>query len=605
MDKAKIAALREKAIHLPETPGVYMMKDAGGEVIYVGKAKNLKNRVTSYFTAVESHNRKTYALVSNIDRFDVMKTRTEMEALLLERNLIKEYMPQYNVLLRDDKGLCYIELVEGRFPVLRVADRKPSAKVFFGPYYTKGTAKSLLDSAGRVFMLPECGKVVPKERPCLCYHIGRCLGPCAGKVSEKDYAEAVDGAVRFLKGDTEGVAKKLTSEMEKASERLDFEKAAFYRDRLAALEKIGDSQKIIFKEAKSVDAVGVVRSESNMAVCVLPVRNGVMLSATLDVPTAADGDSSLLFQFLLSHYSSAEALPRKIYLSEPLSEAELFSDFLFEKTGKKISLTVPKKGSTGDSILSYSLENAKEYLIGYEQNWQRSERAADDLYRLLGLETAPRRIEMFDISHTAGSDTVGGMTVFEDFKPKKSDYRRFAIAADTAGDDAAATREMISRRLDDYISGKEGFTVLPDLILADGGRAQMNIIAAEVEKRGLSVPVAGLKKDSHHRTKSLVTEASEIRLADRRELWTELSRMQDEVHRFAISYHKQKRSQSVKGLTLQKIEGMGPKKARLVLARFKSMTALRAASEEEILSVKGLDKKTAKSLADALKNGEI
>lgn len=604
MKNERIAKLKEKAVNLPLTPGVYIMKNAEGKVIYVGKAKNLKNRVSSYFTRIESHNRKTYALVSQIESFDVMKTKTELEALLLENNLIKEYMPQFNILLRDDKGVCYIRLSRDEFPVFEIVNHKPQGE-FFGPYYTRGTAKALIDSAGRAFMLPECSRVTKKERACLCRHLGRCTAPCVSAVSKAEYLEQVESAVKFLKGDTDAVIKFLTDKMEAASEHLDFEKAAFYRDRLLAVNRIKESQSIIFKEDKNVDGVSVIRSESNVAVSVLPIRNGSMLSATSFVPAAADGDGSVLFEALIAYYGSAVSFPKRIYLSEPLEELELFKAFLAEKTGKSIAVTVPKSNSVGANILSYASEAAKEYLIGFEKSWGLSERAGEELMRYLGLSRPPHRIEMYDISHTAGSDTVGAMTVFEDFKPIKSDYRRFAVKAEVNKDDTAALYEVISRRLDDHLEGKEGFSVLPDLFIADGGEAQREVIARALFERGISLPVAGLKKDSHHRTKSLVTEVNEVKLSSNRELWTVLTRLQDEVHRFAISYHKSKRSSSVKGLSLQKIEGVGPKKARLILSHFKTLANLREASESEIASVKGLDKKTAKLLFEAIQKGEI
>ena len=604
MKNERIEKLKEKAVNLPLTPGVYIMKDVEGKVIYVGKAKNLKNRVSSYFTRIEAHNKKTYALVSHVESFDVMKTKTELEALLLERNLIREHMPQFNVLLRDDKGVCYIRLTKDEYPVFEIVNHKPSGE-FFGPYYTRGTAKALLDSAGRTFLLPECNKVTKKERACLCHHLGRCTAPCVNAVSKEEYLEQIENAVRFLKGDTDAVVALLTEKMELAAERLDFEKAAFYRDRLLAVNKIKESQSIIFKEDKNAHGVAVIRSESNLAVSVLPVRNGLMLSATSFVPSAADGDGSLFFEALIAYYGAITEPPKRIYLSEQLDEIELFKAFLFEKFNKNIPVSVPKAGSVGATIVSYAMGAAKEYLIGFEKSWGESERAAEDLMRLLGLSFAPKRIEVYDISHTAGSDTVGAMTVFEDFKPQKSAYRRFAVKADVNKDDTAALYEVISRRLDDYLSGKEGFSVLPDLFIADGGEAQRNTVAKALSERGITVPVAGLKKDSHHRTKSLVTEVNEVKLASYRELWTALTRLQDEVHRFAISYHKQKRSSGVKGLSLQKIEGIGPKKARLILSHFKTLSALREATREDIFSVKGLDKKTAKLLWEAVEKGEI
>ncbi len=605
MKNERLSFLREKSMNLPKTPGVYIMKNAEGKVIYVGKAKNLKNRVSSYFTKIESHNRKTYAMVSQVFDFEIMKTKTELEALFLEKNLIKENMPQYNVLLRDDKGVCYIALSNDEFPVLYITSKKPAGNNFFGPYYTRGTAKALIDCANRVFLLPECKKVSKRQRGCLLSQLGRCQAPCLSAVSKENYAVSLTGAIKFLKGDTDKVISFLTEKMNGASELLDFEKAAFYRDRLLAVNKIKETQGIIFKTAKNADGISIVKSEKNIAVSILPIRKGLMLSAVLAVPEAADGDDSLIFNYLTSYYSEKENIPQRIYLSEEIPEMELFKDFINEKSGKSISVSLPKQSTDGDKILSYSTENAKEFLIGYEQSWSLNERAGEELLRLAGLEKYPHLIEMYDISHTAGADTVGGLTVFSDFRPKRENYKRFSVKANTTSDDTAALKEVICRRLDDYLAKKDGFETLPDLFIADGGKAQLTVIQNALFERKINVPIIALKKDSHHRTKSLITEVSEIELKNYRELWTVMTKLQDEVHRFAISYHKAKRSQSVRGLSLQNVDGVGPKKARLILAHFKTMSALRASSKQELLSVKGLDKKTALKLFEAIESGKI
>lgn len=600
-ENTKLTLLREKAMKLPLTPGVYIMKNKSGKIIYIGKAKKLKNRVSQYFGSQNRHSTKVRKMVENVDDFDYILTDTEFEALVLECSLIKQNMPKYNILLKDDKGYSYIKITRGEWGTITPCFRKDDEKAeYLGPYTGNYSVTNAVDQACEIFRLPTCGKQFPRDinrlaRPCLNYFISRCSGVCAGKISKEEYRESLEGAIEFLKGGSAKLLRELKAEMEAASKALEFEKAAKLRDKIKAIERIASRQKVVVRDSVEEDVFALVESGEKACLAVLSFRDGLLVGSEHFILTSCE---DMRQQAITRFYSMERYIPSLIVVDEEIADSELISEYLSEKKGKKVSITVPKRGEKA-KVLEMCLSNAAQKLGEHLGKTGRETAVLDEMKKLLGLAKTPEYIEAYDISHTAGSDNVAGMIVFKNGRPYKKAYRRFAVKSFDGQDDYGSMREVISRRFNRYIEEREsgeGFGVLPDLILLDGGEGQVNAVKPVIEAFGLDVPVFGMVKDSSHRTRAITADGREIAISAVRQVFTLVSSIQEEVHRFAITYHKEKHGKGLLSTRLTAIEGIGKKKAELLIKHFRSMSALSEASTEKLSEVKGISKKDAENI---------
>lgn len=600
-----IGELRKKSMKLPLTPGVYIMKNSGGEVIYVGKAKALKNRVSQYFGSQHNHTLKVRKMVENVFDFDYILTDSEFEALVLECSLIKQYSPKYNILLKDDKGYSYIRVSKGDWPkITAVKQMKNDGARYIGPYTGAFSVTSSVDEALKIFMLPQCSKSFPKEigkgRPCLNYFIKQCSAPCAGKINCRDYNEAVNSAIKFLQGDSGKVIAELTAEMEAAAEELDFERAAKLRDRINSIKKVNEKQKVAGSEVKEQDVFAIAQSEEKYCLSVLRFYDGRLRDNQWfllnEIETLPEARRELIMRF----YSMGKTIPRRVTLDGEVNDRELLEQWLTENCGHKVELVVPQRGRQLE-IVEMCRNNAAQKLALSMGRSGKTTAALDELTRLLNLPKPPVMIESYDISHTAGSDNVAGMVVFKNGLPFKQNYRRFAIKGFDGQDDYGSMAEVISRRLNRYIEEKdrgEGFGILPDLILLDGGIGQVNAVKPVIEAFGFDIPLYGMVKDSKHRTRAIASDGGEIAINSKRQAFTLVSTIQEEVHRFAVSYHRQKHGKSALNGTLTKIEGIGEKKAKALLKQFKTISAIKTANVDELCKAEGINRATAQKVYD-------
>jgi len=600
-ENTKLTLLREKAMKLPLTPGVYIMKNKSGKIIYIGKAKKLKNRVSQYFGSQNRHSTKVRKMVENVEDFDYILTDTEFEALVLECSLIKQNMPKYNILLKDDKGYSYIKITRGEWGTISPCFRKDDENAdYLGPYTGNYSVTNAVAQACEIFRLPTCSKKFPRDinrlaRPCLNYFISRCSGVCAGKISKEEYSENLEGAIEFLRGGSGKLLRELRGEMEEAAESLDFEKAAKLRDKIKAIERIAARQKVVVKDSVEEDVFALVESGEKACLAVLSFRDGLLVGSEHFILTVCE---DMRQQAITRFYSMGRYIPSLIVIDEEISDSELIGEYLSEKKGKKVNITVPKRGEKA-KVLEMCLSNAAQKLGEHLGKSGRETAVLDELRKLLSLERTPEYIESYDISHTAGSDNVAGMVVFKNGRPYKKAYRRFAVKSFDGQDDYGSMREVISRRFNRYMEEKEsgeGFGRLPDLILLDGGEGQVNAVKPVIEAFGLNVPVFGMVKDSSHRTRAITADGEEIAINSLRQVFTLISSIQEEVHRFAITYHKEKHGRNALGSRLTSIQGIGKKKAELLLIHFRSISALSAATKEQISGIKGISKTDAEKI---------
>lgn len=583
-------------MQLPLTPGVYLMKNTKGEIIYVGKAKALKNRVSQYFGSQNNHTVKVRKMVENVFDFDYILTDSEFEALVLECSLIKQYSPKYNILLKDDKGYSYIRVTQGDWPkisaVKQIAD---DGARYIGPYTSSFSVSNSVDEALKIFLLPQCGKVFPKEigkgRPCLNYFIKQCSAPCAGKISCKDYNEAVNAALKFLQGDSGKIVAELTAEMENAAEELDFERAAKLRDRINSIKKVNEKQKVAGSDVKEQDVFAIAQSEDRYCLSVLRFFDGRLRDNEWFILNEIDSLPETRRELITRFYSMGRNVPKRITVDGEVDDAELLNEWLSQLAGRKVELVVPQRGRQLE-IVAMCRSNASQKLALSMGRSGKTTAALDELARLLNLPKPPVFIESYDISHTAGSDNVAGMVVFKNGLPFKQNYRRFAIKGFDGQDDYGSMAEVISRRLNRYMEEKdsgEGFGVLPDLILLDGGIGQVNAVLPIVKAFGLDIPVYGMVKDGKHRTRAIASDGGEIAINSKRQAFTLVSTIQEEVHRFAVTYHKTKHKKSSLSGTLTKIDGVGEKKSKALLKHFKTITAIKNASIDELCQAEGIN----------------
>lgn len=601
----KMKILRKKAMSLPLLPGVYIMKNSEGEIIYIGKAKALKNRVSQYFGSQNRHPIKVRKMVENVDHFDYIVTGSEFEALVLECSLIKQHSPKYNILLKDDKGYSYIRISEGEYrKISAVFNKKDDGSEYIGPYLSSYSVRQSVDAANKIFKLPQCNKVFPrdfgKSRPCLNYYISQCCGLCTGKIKKSDYDEAVDGAIAFLKGDSRDIIADLRVKMEKAAEELDFEQAAKLRDRINSIERIKEKQKVVYKSVEEQDVFATADIDGSVCLAVLRFSNGRLFDSEhffFDDPGDKEGMRS---DFITSYYSMRDNIPKRVTVDGEVADRELLEQWLSEKKGKKVTVFVPARGEQLE-IVNMCRKNAEEKLAIKKGRTGREIAVLDELKDLLGLKKTPEYIESYDISHTAGQDSVAGMIVFKGGKPYRKAYKRFSIKSFDGNDDYRAMNEVLTRRFSEYEKSKdstEGFGKLPDLILLDGGVGQVHAVEPVLREFGLKIPLFGMVKDNRHRTRAISGDGGEIAINSKRQVFTLVSEIQNEVHRFSVAYHHQKHAKRGLSLSLTEIEGVGEKRASALLKYFKTMTAIKNAEVDELSKAPGITSAVAQNIYD-------
>lgn len=586
--------LKAKVLSLPFEPGVYIMKNRDGQVIYVGKAKALKNRVSQYFQSDSRHSPKTIRMVSNIWDFDIIVTETEFEALVLENQMIKKYQPKYNILLKDDKGYPFIKVTTSKpYPSFSIVP-KPGhdADRYFGPYTSRRAAYHAIDTINETLKLKTCRRVFPrdigKDRPCLNLHLGRCIAPCTGQVSAEEYAARVQEGISLLEGNDKALLADLTARMEQAAEDLRFEQAATLRDRIRAVRALGEKQKVVAGAFAELDAVAYVQGQTRGCVVVLHYLAGDLHDkefTLLDGVTAADAGEAL-GAFLKQYYALRGAVPRTVLLSSSIDESEAVGEFLSSIAERKVELAVPQRGRRHD-IIRLAEKNAREEILRVETSQERRVKSLELLGQMTGMDELPHILEAYDISNFAGQDTVGSMVVFEDAKPARSRYRKFRIETAAQGqDDYASMTEMLTRRLQRWKDGDEKFTPLPSAFLIDGGLGHVRTAQRVLDQFGVTTPCFGMVKDDHHRTRGLVApDGREFGISTVPAVFVLIGRIQEEVHRFAITYNRALGAKKVRGSSLDQIEGVGEKRRNDLLKHFGTIENIRAASVDELARV--------------------
>ena len=599
-DSSKLKELKQKANRLPLQAGVYIMKDNKGEIIYIGKAKALKNRVTQYFGSGNQHTEKVRRMVSNVEDFEYIVCDSEFEALILENSLIKQNQPKYNILLKDDKGYTYIKITKDRWPRIESTKMLDGKGEFIGPYNSGFVVKETVDEARKIFKLPDCNRDFDKiSRPCLNFHIGLCEAPCRGKISHSEYLENIEAAKDFIKhGDTgEGSLESHEEKMLEAAENLQFETAARLRDRINAIKKIREKQKVVRISYKSQDVISTALIGETACVAVFSFRDFKLSDKQHYFIDGFSDKASVYSEFLQQYYLNKQDIPARI-LIDCEDDFGLLSKWLSEKSGHKVSFIHPKQGEQL-KMLEMCLTNAAENLSEKTERTGREMSALNELMTLLGLSKPPRYIEAYDISNTAGSENVAGMIVFKDARPYKSAYKRFKIKGFSGQDDYRSMAEVLDRRFSEYEKGgDESFSLLPDLILLDGAKGQINAVLPVLKSHNINVPIFGMVKDSKHRTRAIATTGGDIAIKSNRRAFTLVTNIQDEVHRFAIGYHKKLQSKNLLKSELLDIEGVGKSRAEALIKHFGSMKKLKSAEIEEILNVKGISKPVAKAIFD-------
>ena len=604
MEKSdKIRELRKKAMALPLTPGVYIMKDAQNNIIYIGKAKALKNRVSQYCGSDTNHQEKVRQMVAHVDHFEYILADSEFEALVLECSLIKQYNPKYNILLKDSKGYHYIRISPPPYSRITEARQKlDDGARYIGPYVSTYTVKEAVDEANRVFQLPTCTKPLAygkrRERPCLNHYIQQCCAPCSGRVREADYEERLSQAIEFLTQGSANMLATLTARMEEAAANLEFEKAARLRDRIAAIKRIGQKQKVVMSRVEEQDVIAVAQGPGGVCFEIFRFTGGNLTDREHFILEETDPLPAARAEFLRRYYSLRDRVPPQVTLDGELEDRDLLERWLTEKAGRRVRIALPQKGEQAQ-LVEMCRSNAAERIAQQVGITGRDASALDELARLLGLKEPPAYIESYDISNTGGSDNVAGMVVFENGRPLKSAYRRFLIKTVDGQDDYGSMREVLTRRMEEYERHQEegkGFGRLPDLILLDGGKGHVAAVKPLVDSYGYGIPVYGMVKDDRHRTRAIAADGGEIAIHAKRSAYTLVSTIQEEVHRWAITYHRQRRGKSGLGTALTRIEGVGATRARALLRHFGSLKAIRAASVEDIAAVKGIPRPVAEAV---------
>ena len=610
--------IEEELKKLPAQPGVYIMHDSRDEIIYVGKAISLKNRVRQYFQSSRNKTAKIEQMVSRIARFEYIITDSELEALVLECNLIKEHRPRYNTMLKDDKSYPYIKVtVQEEFPrILFSRDMKKDKSKYFGPYTSAGAVKDTIDLIHKLYRIRTCSRNLPrdigKDRPCLNYHIKQCDAPCQGYIGKDEYAKSVDQALEFLNGQYGPVLKSLEQKMQEASDELDFEKAIEYRELLNSVKKVAQKQKITSSAQEDRDIIAMAKDEEDAVVQVFFVRDGKLIGREhfhVSVATAED-NRQILTSFVKQFYAGTPFVPRELWVQTALEDSDVIAEWLGAKRGQKVKIIVPVKGQK-ERLVELAEKNAALVLSQDKEKIKREELrtigAMNQVGEWLGLSRV-RRIEAYDISNTSGIESVGSMIVYEDGKPKRNDYRKFKIKWVKGPNDYASMKEVLTRRfshgLEEARLLKEkgmdeklgSFTRFPDLIMMDGGRGQVNVALEVLKELNLSIPVCGMVKDDNHRTRGLYYQNVEIPIDKHSEGFRLITRIQDEAHRFAIEYHRSLRNKGQVKSVLDEISGIGPARRKALMKQFKDIEAIKEATEEELAAAPGMNRQSARSV---------
>lgn len=595
--------LRKKAMALPLQPGVYIMKNKDKKIIYIGKAKALKNRVSSYFGSHTNHTLKVIRMVENVDDFDYILCDSEFEALVLECSLIKQHRPKYNILLKDDKGYNYIKITKGEFPRISECKRMDQdGATYIGPYTSGFSVKTAVEETLKIFKLPRCSKQFPrdynKSRPCLNGFMDLCCAPCAGRISQAEYKKNVDDAVTFIKGGSVKAVKEMQKRMEDCAENLQFEEAAKLRDRIRAIQNIEEKQKVVKISAKEEDVFALAFGTKKMCFEVLRFENYRLTDSEHFILEAAEDNGETRAELIERYYSMRDRVPPRITVDGDVENEELLQQFLEKQRGAKVEIFHPQKGAQ-ISILALCKTNANEHIAQYQGRLGKEIQALSELADLLNLPGPPEYIESYDISHTFGADNVAGMVVFHNGRPMKKAYKRFSIKGFDGQNDVGSMQEVLTRRFTHYREEQgtdSTFAIKPDLILLDGGTAQVHAVLPVIRQMNLDIPVFGMVKDSKHRTRAIATSGGEIEINYKRSAFTLVSSIQEEVHRFAVSYHHAKHKKSSFSSSLLQIDGIGPKKAKALLKHFKTIAKLKEAQPAEMEKVPGIGAKDAKAV---------
>ena len=579
--------LKEKAACLPMAPGVYIMRDKSETVIYVGKAQKLKNRVSQYFQDTASHTPKTRVMVSKIHDFDVIVAASEFEALILECSLIKRYMPKYNILLKDDKGFPYLRLdMKEVYPRITLVNKVGADDAeYFGPFGSRGVTQDLLQTIQQALKLPDCSRKFPKdigkERPCLNYHMNLCSGWCQHGKTEAEYVMIMDQARHLLKGNYKQVTEEIKKQMLQAAEDLNFELAASLRDRLKAIENLGQKQLVTAGSLADTDVIGYYQTEMKACFTVLHFSGGNLLDKDYEIITPEEDIETAVSSLLKQYYLSRGYAPRFVLLPCEMEDGTLFEDLLEKEYGRRPHLKVPQRGDNV-RLVELANKNAKEEVLRITDKAERSRNAWNLLGKMLGIPKI-NRVESYDISNISGTDIVGSMVVFQDGKPKKSAYKRFRIENMPDQDDYASMRQMLTRRLTHLCAEDAGFEERPDLLLIDGGINHARVAVQVLQELELIIPVFGMVKDNRHRTRALVTpDGLEVNIDTQQSVFSLIGSIQEETHRFAITYHRDLRSKRLRYSELDGIPGIGPKRKEELLKTFKSLTGIARASLYEL-----------------------
>ena len=604
--------IQEELKKLPGRPGVYIMHDEKDNIIYVGKAISLKNRVRQYFQSSRNKGVKIEQMVTHIRRFEYIVTDSELEALVLECNLIKEHRPKYNTMLMDDKTYPFIKVTTNEtFPRVILSRKmlKDKAK-YFGPYTSAQAVRDTIDLIHKLYHVRSCNRNLPrdtgKERPCLNYHIKQCDAPCQGYISQEEYGKSINEVIRFLNGHYDSILSELEKKMNEASEALEFERAIEYRELLNSVKKVAQKQKITDSSGEDRDVLAVASGEEDAVVQVFFIRGGCLIGRDHFYLRISKGESkgSILDSFIKQYYAGTPYIPGELMLQEDVEERELLETWLTAKRGQKVTLRIPKKG-TKEKLVELAAENARLVLTKDKERLKREEGrtigAVKEIASLLGLDEITR-MEAYDISNTNGFESVGSMVVYERGRPKRNDYRKFKIKGIKGADDYGSMREVLTRRfthgLKERRENKElgKFTVFPDLILMDGGKGQVNVALQVLDELHLNIPVCGMVKDDYHRTRGLYYHNEEIPIDKSSEAFRLITRIQDEAHRFAIEYHRQLRSKGQVHSILDDIDGIGPARRKALMRSYSSLDAIREASVEELAKIPSMNEKAAESV---------
>ncbi len=619
--------IQDELKKLPKQPGVYIMRDENDTIMYVGKAINLYNRVRSYFRKIVGRGPQIDRMVSQIARFEYIVTDSELEALVLENNLIKENSPRYNTMLKDDKTYPYIKVtISEEFPrILFSRLMKKDKSKYFGPFTSAAAVKDTIELINKIYGLRTCNRVLPRDigvdRPCLNYHMNRCSAPCDGKITKEEYAERIQGALDFLDGNYSPIIKDLSEKMEAASEELNFERAATYRDLLASVRQIAQKQKMTDAAMEDKDILAIASDENDAVVQVFFVRDGRLIGREHFYMThvSENPQSEILLNFVKQFYAGTPFIPRELMLPEAIEDMDVIEQWLTQRKGSRVYLKVPERGQK-EKLMELAAQNAELVLSKDKERLKREEGrtigAVKEIEKLLGLKGLIR-MEAFDISNISGFANVGSMVVYEKGKPKRSDYRKFRIKSVTGPDDYACMKEVLTRRLMHGLEEKHelevreidarygSFTKFPDLILMDGGRGQVNICLQVLEELGINIPVCGMVKDDNHRTRGLYFNNEEIAIDRRSEGFKLITRIQDEAHRFAIEYHRSLRSKAQVKSSLDEIPGVGPARRKALMRHFKSIEEIRNADVETLKQVPEIPENQAKQIYEFFHSSQL